>query len=162
VNFVIRITKVQTSTLHKCTLCIYMYIMWSMNCEQFSNDLKGLSWSWSYGSWIYNYLCNQCRSPLKLWVRIPLRRSVLDTTVCDQLCQWLAAGRWFFSGTPISSTNKTCRHVDMTEILLKVALNTINPNLMVSTVELVQSDTWVFWHHVTSDKNWWSQSISVN
>jgi len=29
----------------------------------------------------------------------------------------------------------------MTEILLKVALNTINPNLMVSTVELVQSDT---------------------
>jgi len=25
--------------------------------------------SWSYGSWIYNYLCNQCLSPLKLWVR---------------------------------------------------------------------------------------------
>jgi len=24
--------------------------------------------SWSYGSWIYNYLCNQCLSPLKLWV----------------------------------------------------------------------------------------------
>jgi len=20
--------------------------------------------SWSYGSWIYNYLCNQCSSPL--------------------------------------------------------------------------------------------------
>jgi len=20
--------------------------------------------SWSYGSWIYNYLCNQCLSPL--------------------------------------------------------------------------------------------------
>ena len=29
-----------------------------------------------------------------------------------------------FSGTPISSTNKTDRH-DITEILLKVALNTI-------------------------------------
>jgi len=29
----------------------------------------GLSWSWSYGSWIYNYLCNQCLSSLKLWVR---------------------------------------------------------------------------------------------
>jgi hypothetical protein len=26
--------------------------------------------SWSYGSWIYNYLCNQCTSPLMLWVRI--------------------------------------------------------------------------------------------
>jgi len=30
-----------------------------------------LLWSWSYGSWIYNYLCNQCLSPLKLWVRTP-------------------------------------------------------------------------------------------
>jgi len=27
---------------------------------------KGLSWSWSYGSWINNYLCNQCLSPLTL------------------------------------------------------------------------------------------------
>jgi len=26
------------------------------------------SWSWSYGSWIYYYLCNQCQSPLTLWV----------------------------------------------------------------------------------------------
>jgi len=33
---------------------------------------QGQSWSWSYGSWIRNYLCNQCLSPLKLWVRIPL------------------------------------------------------------------------------------------
>ena len=34
------------------------------------------------------------------------------------------AGRWFFPGTPVSFTNKTGRH-DITEILLKVALNTI-------------------------------------
>jgi uncharacterized membrane protein YjjB (DUF3815 family) len=32
---------------------------------------SGPSWSWFYGSWIYNYLCNQY---LTLWVRIPLRR----------------------------------------------------------------------------------------
>ena len=38
------------------------------------------AWSWSYGSWIYNYLCNQCLSPLTLWVRILLRQGVLDTT----------------------------------------------------------------------------------
>jgi len=25
---------------------------------------NGPSWSWSYGSWIYNYLFNQCLSPL--------------------------------------------------------------------------------------------------
>ena len=40
----------------------------------------------------------------------------------------IATGRWFYSGTPVSSTNKTDRH-DITEILLKVVLNTINqPN----------------------------------
>jgi hypothetical protein len=39
-----------------------------------------------------------------------------------------AAGRWFSPGTLVSSTNKTDRH-DITEILLKVALNTISqPN----------------------------------
>jgi hypothetical protein len=38
-------------------------------------------------------------------------------------------GQWFSPGTPVSSTNKTDCH-DITEILLKIALNTINqPNL---------------------------------
>jgi hypothetical protein len=31
----------------------------------------GPSWSWSHGSWIYNYLCNRCLSPIKLWIWIP-------------------------------------------------------------------------------------------
>ena len=52
-------------------------------------------------------------------------RDVLDTTLCDKVCQWLATGRCFFPGTPVSSTNKTDRH-DITEILIKVALDTIN------------------------------------
>jgi hypothetical protein len=60
-----------------------------------------------------------------LWVRTPLRRGVLDTTLCDKVCQWLATGRWSSLGTPISSTNKTNRR-DITEILLKVAQDTIN------------------------------------
>jgi len=25
---------------------------------------RGPWWSWSHGSWIYNYLCNRCLSPL--------------------------------------------------------------------------------------------------
>jgi len=29
-------------------------------------NFPGPSWSWSYDSWIYNYLCNQCLSPLKI------------------------------------------------------------------------------------------------
>jgi len=46
--------KLQSSLL---TICIF---------PKFGS---GPSWSWSYGNWIYNYLCNQCLSPLKLWVR---------------------------------------------------------------------------------------------
>ena len=84
----------------------------------------GPPWSWSYGSWIYNYPCNQYLSPLKLLIRIPLGQGVLDTILCDKVCQWLAAGRWFSLGIPVSSTNKTDRH-NITEILLKVAWNTI-------------------------------------
>ena len=45
-------------------------------------------------------------SPLKLWVWIPLILGVLDTTLCDKVCQLLASGRWISSGTPISSTKK--------------------------------------------------------
>ena len=84
--------------------------------------------SWSHGSWIYNYLCNQCLSPLQLRVHITLRQGVLDITlhVCDKVCQRLATGQWFSPGTLVSSTNKTDCH-DLTEILLKVALNTIAP-----------------------------------
>jgi hypothetical protein len=37
----------------------------------------------------------------------------------------LAHGRWFSPGTPASSTTKAGRH-DIAEILLKVALTTIN------------------------------------
>jgi hypothetical protein len=33
---------------------------------------QGPSWPWSYGSWIYNYLCNQCLSALMLWVQISI------------------------------------------------------------------------------------------
>jgi hypothetical protein len=40
--------------------------------------------------------------------------------------QWLSKGRWFSPGTPVYSTNKTDRY-DITGILFKVALNTINP-----------------------------------
>ena len=46
------------------------------------------------------------------------------TTLCDKACQWLARGRWFSPGPPVSSTNKTDCH-DITERLLNMVLNTI-------------------------------------
>ena len=60
-------------------------------------------------------------------------RGVLDTTLCDKVCQWLETRgvldttlcdkvcQWLETGILVSSTNKT-------EILLKVALSTINLN----------------------------------
>jgi len=38
-------------------------------------------------------------------------------TTCDNVIQWLVAGRWFSADTPVSST---------TEMLLNVWLSTIN------------------------------------
>jgi hypothetical protein len=57
-----------------------------------------------------------------LWVRISIRARC--TTLCDKVCQWFATGRWFSLGPPVSTTNETDCH-EITEILLKVALNTI-------------------------------------
>jgi hypothetical protein len=69
-------------------------------------------------------------------------RGVLDTTLCNKVCQWLAADRWLSSGIPVSSTNKIDRH-DIAEILLKVALNIITPyrcvGSAISTVYLLYS-----------------------
>ena len=48
------------------------------------------------------------------------------------------ASRWFSPGTPVSSTNTTDRH-DITEILLKVALNTITHK----PIKAVFISTWI-------------------
>jgi hypothetical protein len=67
-----------------------------------------------------------------LWVRLPLRAR--STTLCDKVCQW------FSPGPPVSSTKKTDGH-DRTEILLKVAWNTIKP-------------TFFFWHLIIWLQHW--------
>jgi hypothetical protein len=103
-------------------ICVPLLYSTFNDCRIFTS--KGLSWSWSHGSWIYNYLCNQCLSLLMLWLPIMLRQGVLDTTFCNKDCQWLVADWWLSLGTLVSSTNKT-DWLDTTEILLKVALNTI-------------------------------------
>ena len=77
--------------------------LWSMECN---NLFWRPSWTWSYGSWIYNQLCNQCLSPLTLWFQTSLRRGVLDT-VCDKVCQWLVTGRWFSPANKIDRHDKT-------------------------------------------------------
>ena len=63
------------------------------------------------------------------WVRVQLCKLQKGCTrlaaASDKVYQLLAHGRWF---SPASSTTKTGRH-DIAEILLKVALNTINQSI---------------------------------
>ena len=77
---------------------------------------------------------------LMLWVRIPLwsRRA----TLYDKFCQRLAEGRWV---SPVSSTNKTDLQ-NITEIVLKVALNTIEPtNNQQYDFRLIHNISRVYW-----------------
>ena len=104
----------------------------------------GPLWSWSHHRWIYNYLCNQWLSTLKVVSSNPAHVELyaiqhymikfvsdlqqvggfLYTTLYDKVCQWFATSRLF---SPVSSTNKTDCH-DVAEILLQVTLNTTNIN----------------------------------
>ena len=58
-------------------LCGLIITWFKKNCMLWNKDdicyipENGPSWSWSHSSWIYNYLCKQCLSPLRLWIWIP-------------------------------------------------------------------------------------------
>jgi len=45
-----------------------------------------------------------------LRVRIPIMEMILDTALCDKVCQWLASGWWFSPSIHVSSTIKTDLH----------------------------------------------------
>ena len=85
-----------------------------------------------YGSWIYNYMCNQYISPLKAVSSNPVHGEVISKQHnVIKFVSDLLTGQLFSPGTPVSSTNKTARH-DITETFLEVAFNTITltPNLV--------------------------------
>ena len=82
------------------------------------------------GGWMSSVLglptCNNSYNAITntAWVRVRLYK-LQKGAASDNIYQLLAHGRWFFPGTPASSTIKTGRH-DIAEILLKVTLSTIN------------------------------------
>jgi hypothetical protein len=95
--------------------------------KNMSNTDPPKTWWWTKGlpkgNNIYNsFLCNQINKTIFFYL-------------FDKVCQsWLATGRWFFPGPPVTSTNKTDRH-SITEIFLKVALNTIAPSTDKTEIE---------------------------
>ena len=101
--------------------CVIVYVIYI--CRLIFIHYRGPSWSWSYGSWIYNTIyaigayhhwCCEFESRSGRGVQHNVIKFVSD----------LRQVGGFSAGTPVSSTNKTDRH-DIAEILLKVALNTI-------------------------------------
>jgi hypothetical protein len=125
---------------------IYYAQYWDMNCAQYWNICYAQYWDMSYDITFDVWVMLNIR----IWVMlnigaviiwyldlqlpiqsVPITSDVVSlnlrtrwTTLCDKVCQWLATDLGFSLGPPVSSTNKTDRH-DITEILLKVALNTI-------------------------------------
>ena len=63
---------------------------------------------------------------------------VLDTTLCNKVCQWLA----------VSSPSKYARH-DIAEILLKVAINSITLTLLIVVKVRRFHNQWII-----ADKHW--------
>ena len=66
---------------------------------------------------VYHHL--SCEFELCSW------QSVLDTTLCDRVCQLLGQ---------VSGFLQVLDHHDITEILLKVVLNTINQTFILSII----------------------------
>jgi hypothetical protein len=81
----------------------------------------GPLWAWSHGSWINNYLWNHYQSEpvtTKVVSSNPVHGEVYS--IQHYVIKFVSDLRF----SPVSFTNKANHH-DITEILIKVALNTI-------------------------------------
>ena len=78
-------------------------------------------------------------------------RGVLDKTVCDKVCQWLATGLWISLGSPISATKV------VTEIISGAKHLTYNGQMMdkkcVYVVHNIKHFWVIMWHIFTSTNN---------
>ena len=115
-----------------CTLLVknqfYLYSLWNKQENIASQRL------------IFPPKCHHVRDCMVVWFITTYAISAYHHWCCEfepcsggmfsiqhyviKVCLWLVADRWISPGTLVSSTNKTDCH-NITEILLKVALNTI-------------------------------------
>ena len=66
-----------------------------------TNDCMVVGFTVTYVISAYHHWCE---------LELCICHGVLDTTLCDKVCQWLVTGQWFSPGPLVSSTNKTdCR-----------------------------------------------------
>ena len=67
-----RYWKKQILITGSCCSWIYLQVSIIITPCELDSLPWGSSWSWSHDSYIINYLCNLCLSPLTLWTRISL------------------------------------------------------------------------------------------
>ena len=60
---------------------------------------SGTLWSWSYGIWIYNYLCNQC--PARLWSYYVVTGTCFIQKICAPSSSLLQGKHLPFSPSPL-------------------------------------------------------------
>jgi hypothetical protein len=92
-------------------------------------------------SWIYNYLCNQCLSPLNLQVRTQFIARCTRKQHYVIVRQWLAIGLWF---SPVSSNKSDHHHLRkihflkacITEHLLSLGWVTDEGNICFAWLEI--------------------------
>jgi hypothetical protein len=102
-------------------VCMFIYLN--------PTSVEGPLWLWSYGSWIYNYLSNQCLhvSPLALWVRIPLQqifRVIVRVTVFNatfnniSIISWTVAVSFIGGGNRCSQRKPLTYHKSLTNFII--------------------------------------------
>jgi hypothetical protein len=111
-RFHIVIRFIKFITFVRCILYLLIWNILDTSCSMMiSYYYWKSSWSWSYCSWIYNYLCNQCLSPLTLQVRISrssevysIQHYVIKLSVsCDRSVVFLRA-LWFLPPIKLTAT----------------------------------------------------------
>ena len=115
--------------LFRISICVFLratlfYISYASLVGLPSNSYKPIT----NAAWVRARLCKLQKGCTRL------------AAASDKVYQLLAHGRWFSPGTPASSTTKTGRH-DIAEILLKVALNTINQIKSLGTINFLFTGT---------------------
>jgi hypothetical protein len=133
------LTEILKKIVLKLLETYHIFCMLNINCSIFIKIIIDWFWVrviviatfisfWRYRSYVLHILylwqweeinIISCQDIAEILLKLALNTN--QSTLCDQVCQWLATGRWFSLETLVSSINKNDCY-DITEIILKVAL----------------------------------------